>query len=252
VTFQDHFSSVAGPYARFRPSYDAALFTELAARAPARERAWDCGTGSGQAAIGLAAHFRSVVATDPSTAQLAAWADRAPGVARVACTAEAAALADGSVDLITVAQALHWFDTAAFYGEVRRVARPGGLLAVWSYALCRIDAAVDQAVDALYHDVLGAYWAPARRHVETGYRTLPFPFTEEPAPTGRDLTRALTRTELEGYVGTWSAVRAARRAGVEPLTGFRAALARAWPDAGDRRMARWSLAVRIGRVGTLG
>lgn len=248
MTFQDHFSSVARPYARFRPSYDAALFAELAARVPGRERAWDCGTGSGQAAMGLATHFGTVVATDPSTSQLVAWPGSAPGVARVACTAEAAALADGSVDLVTVAQALHWFDTAAFYDEVRRVARAGGLLAVWSYTLCRIDAGVDDALDALYHDVLGPYWAPARRHVETAYRTLPFPFAEEPAPAGLFLTRALTRVELEGYVDTWSAVRAARRAGVDPLTAFRAGLVGAWPDAHEPRVARWPLAVRLGRV----
>jgi ubiquinone/menaquinone biosynthesis C-methylase UbiE len=249
VTFQDHFSSVATPYARFRPSYPAALFSDLVRRARRRDRAWDCGTGSGQAAEGLAGHFRQVVATDPSGPQLRAWQRPRPGVARVACTAEAAALADASVDLVAVAQALHWFDAEAFYAEVRRVARPEGLLAVWSYDLCRVEPAVDAVLDALYHEVLGPHWAPERRHVETGYRTLPFPFDEETAPRGLVLERALTRPELEGYVGTWSAVRAARKAGNEPLTAFRSDLASLWPDPGRRLTARWPLAVRVGRVG---
>lgn len=248
MTFQDHFSAVAGAYARFRPAYPPALFQALARLTAGRDRAWDCGTGSGQSAAGLAKWFRQVVATDPSEAQLRAWPRAAPAVRRVACTAEAAALADASVDLITVAQALHWFDVDAFYRQARRVGRPGSTLAVWSYSLCRVDAAVDAALDSLHHDALGPFWAPERRHVEAGYRTLPFPFDEEPAPEGLFLERRLTRPELEGYVATWSAVRAARRAGVDVLPRFRETLAGAWPHAHVARRARWPLAVRIGRL----
>jgi SAM-dependent methyltransferase len=248
VTFQDHFSTVASPYARFRPSYPASLFAWLAHRVPRRERAWDCATGSGQAARGLTAHFRVVLATDPSRAQLAAWTATAPGVVRVACTAEASALADRSIDLVTVAQALHWFDTDAFYDETRRVVRPGGWLAVWSYALCRLTPAVDHVLDTLHHEVLGPYWAPERRHVESGYRTLPFPFDEQAAPEGLFLERDVTRGELGGYVSTWSAVRAARREGLDPLAAFQSELARVWPDGDHRLRARWPLSVRVGRM----
>lgn len=255
MTFQDHFSSVADRYARFRPSYPEALFAELARRVPSRDRAWDCGTGNGQAARGLARYFQLVIASDPSRAQLAAGSgasaeDRARGrLVRVACTAEAAALAPRSVSLVVVAQALHWFDTDAFYAEVRRIGRPGGLLAVWSYGLCRLTPAVDEVLDTLYHDGLAGHWAPERRHVEAGYRTLPFPFDEEAAPDGLALERELTRAEVEGYVGTWSAVRAARKSGTDPLADFGRALAEAWPAGLERLTAQWPLAVRFGRIG---
>lgn len=250
MTFPDHFSSVAGRYARFRPSYPVELFADLAARAPTLDRAWDCGTGNGQAARGLAMHFERVVATDASVSQLVE-ATRDPEthrVARVAGVAERAPLADHSIALTAVAQALHWFDLETFYGEVRRVVRPGGVLAVWSYALCRVESGVDRVLDRLYHDVLGPHWAPERRHVEAGYRTLPFPFDERPAPSGLVIRSALGRGALAGYVGTWSAVRAARRAGTDPMPAFLADLEHAWPD-GERWLeARWPLSVRVGHV----
>ncbi len=256
MTVQDHFSTVASGYARFRPTYPDRLFATLADRAPTRDRAWDCGTGNGQAARGLARYFTLVIATDVSVAQLRegdaaghATGGRVGRVPRVAAAAEAAPLADRSVSLATVAQALHWFDTGAFYEEVRRVVRPGGLLAVWSYALCRISPPVDAALDRLYGNVLGRYWAPERRHVESGYRTLDFPFDEEDAPGNLFLSRAVDRADIEGYVATWSAVRAAHRAGLDPLPQFRRELADVWPDRRVRLEARWPLSVRLGRIG---
>lgn len=252
MTFPDHFSQVASPYARFRPTYPAELFAELAVRAPAHDRAWDCGTGNGQAAWGLARHFAFVVATDASVSQLgqARARDGPPGgrVAFLAGAAERVPLAARSIALATVAQALHWFDADAFYGEVARVVRSGGLLAAWSYSLCHISPAVDRAVGALYHEALSDYWAPERRHVETGYRSLGFPFDEEPAPTGLTLRRPMTRADLEGYVATWSAVRTARSAGVDPIPAFLDELNGAWPEPDRALEARWPLSVRIGRV----
>ena len=144
-SFDDRFAFAAGAYASYRPRYPDALFDWLRARLPAAQRVWDCGTGSGQAAASLAERFQLVVATDPSLAQLA-HAERANAPHYVAMTAEAGALVSGSMDLVTVAQALHWFDRGAFFLEARRVLVPGGLLAIWSYGLPSIEPAIDEVL----------------------------------------------------------------------------------------------------------
>ncbi len=179
--FKDHFSDQSGDYLRYRPSYPDALFAYLAEISPTRHLAWDCATGSGQAAQGLSAHFEKVIATDASAAQIDSAIPTANVHYRVA-SAESSGLPDHSVDLVTVAQALHWLDLERFYDEVRRVLKPGGLLAVWSYNLLRTDSAIDAQVDAFYSRTVGPYWPPERRWIENGYRDLPFPFPEMAPP----------------------------------------------------------------------
>jgi ubiquinone/menaquinone biosynthesis C-methylase UbiE len=202
------FSSVAASYARFRPTYPPALFEWLATLAPARERVWDCACGSGQASVSLAAYFAQVVATDASAAQIAQAQSHARVEYRVA-PAERSALADASCDLITVAQALHWFDTAAFYAEARRVGRPGGALAVWTYLPPRLaEPALQARFAAFYRDVVGPYWTPERRHVESGYDTLAFPLERIAQPSHIATLRVEMHWTLEdvlGYVRSWSA-----------------------------------------------
>ena len=174
-SFKDHFSAHASAYARYRPRYPEALFAYLASLCPAHDLAWDCATGNGQAARSLTEHFARVVATDASADQLAHAAPHEQITYHVAPAAQSP-LASHSADLVTVAQALHWLDLDAFYAEVRRVLKPGGVLAVWTYGLLRINPAVDAVIQRLYTDIVGAYWPPERRHVEDGYRALAFPF----------------------------------------------------------------------------
>ncbi len=244
--FKDHFSGHAGGYSRHRPDYPAALFDYLASRAPARTRAWDCATGSGQAARGLASHFEEVVATDASASQLA-HASAPAGVRFRVAAAEASGLDDESVDLITVAQALHWFDLEGFYPEARRVLRPGGLLAAWCYGLFGATAAVERAVARLYRDIVGPCWPPERRLVDLGYATLPFPFREL-APPQFGMRRRLTLDELLGYLYTWSAVqRYLRERGEDPLLRIMDELRGAWPGGGRRLEVRWTLRLRVGQ-----
>ena len=248
MSFQDHFSRAAGAYAAFRPTYPAALFDALAGLVPAHRTAWDCATGSGQAACALAARFERVVATDASAEQIAA-ARAHPGVEYRLAEAGDSGLEAGSIDLVTVAQALHWFDLGRFYAEARRVLVPGGVLAVWTYADPRLDEpALDAAIRRFTRGTVGAFWPPERRLVDDGYRSLAFPF-EEIALPGFVLERAWTLPELAGYLRTWSASqRYLDRHGADPVLLFEAEARAAWGDPALRRTARWPLAVRAGRA----
>lgn len=244
--FRDHFSGVAEGYARFRPGYPAALFAWLAERAPGRRLAWDCATGSGQAALGLAEHFARVVATDASAEQVAS-ARPHPRVELRVAPAERSGLDDRSAELVTVAQALHWFDVPAFFAEARRVLRPGGLLAAWCYGNPVLpDAALERTLVDFYDGVVGAYWPPERRLILEGYASLPFPFREV-APPPLAMEADLTLDGLAGYLRTWSATsRYLAAHGVDPVDDLVERFRADWSDPDATRRVRWPLTVRAG------
>ncbi|HEX6535336.1 MAG TPA: class I SAM-dependent methyltransferase [Gemmatimonadaceae bacterium] len=244
--FKDYFSRQAAEYAGYRPTYPAELFAWLAAEAPSRDAAWDVGTGSGQAAVGLAEHFARVEATDPSATQLAHAVPHERIRYRQA-RGEDSGLADTSASVVTIAQALHWLDLPAFWREVRRVLRPRGIVAAWGYDLVRVSPEVDAVVDHFYGVTLRDYWASERRLVDDHYRSVAFPFTElEPPPFAM---RAMwPRERLVGYLRTWSAVRTyLEREGRDPVADIEPAIAAAWPG-GEPRTVRWSIFIRAGRV----
>ncbi|MDB4892205.1 MAG: ubiE/COQ5 methyltransferase family protein [Gemmatimonadetes bacterium] len=244
-SFMDHFSESAALYASYRPSYPAELFAWLAETTGSRERAWDCGTGNGQAAEALAAHFAEVVATDPSHAQLA-LARRAERVHYAAMTAEASALASNSVQLITVAQALHWFDLSRFYTEARRILSPGGTLAVWTYGLLSVTPEIDVLIWSFYKDTLGVYWPAERALVDAAYAGLAFPFAERVAP-GFVMTTNWTLDQLSGYLDTWSAVSKYRNInGASPVGRFISSLQMIWGDNATARRVTWPMKFKIG------
>ncbi len=246
--FKDHFSSGAGDYARFRPRYPDALFADLAALSPGRRLAWDCATGNGQAAEGLAPHFDEVVATDASAEQVAA-APHHPRIRFAVAPAESSGLAAASVDLVTVAQALHWFDLEAFYAEVRRVCRQGGLVAVWSYGLLRLEGEVGTLIDHFYHQTIGPHWPPERRLVDAGYKGLPFPFSPV-SPPAHAMATSWSLPELLGYLRTWSGVkRFETNQGFNPVARLEPELNSLWGDPAKPRDVRWPLTLRLGRVG---
>jgi len=240
------FSSVARAYANFRPGYPPELFGWLARVSPSRESVWDCGCGSGQASVPLAEHFAVVHATDAAPEQIAA-AKSHPRVRYSVTPAEHSGLPDQSMDLVTVAQALHWFDVAAFFAEATRVARPRALLAVWNYPRPRFaDAELDRRFFAFYSQVVGPYWPPERRHVEEGYKSLPFPFEEVATPEfGFELRWDLD--QLAGYASSWSATARYRQAlGTDPVPLLRASIEPAWPAAGASVPLRMPLGLRVG------
>ena len=245
--FADHFSSVAEGYASYRPQYPQELFAYLAGLTSGRDVAWDCAAGSGQATMSLLPYFNRIIATDASAAQLAA-APSHPKVSYHVALAETSGLADSWVNLITVAQAVHWFDIDRFYLEAKRVLVPGGVIAVWSYALHRVgDGEIDRAIAFFYKHIVGAYWPAERALIEAGYRTIPFPFEEE-SPPAFEMTAQWTLGQLLGYLRTWSAVERYRAAkGVDPVGVLEKQLA-PWWGAEDRvRKVTWPIALRVGR-----
>ena len=245
MSFADHFSGHAADYARYRPDYPAALYVHLTGLCARRVRVWDCGTGNGQAALGLAAHFHDVIATDPAFNQVRN-AEAAANVHYAVARAEAAPLADASVDLITVAQALHWFEFDRFYTQARRVLTRGGVLAVWGYGLNEISTEVDDVIHHYYTDIVGPYWPRERRYLDERYTTIPFPLAEEAAPSFY-MEATWSLAEFRGYLATWSAAqRYARERGHDPLGLIDAPLAAVWGPA-PRRVA-WPMYLRVGRA----
>jgi SAM-dependent methyltransferase len=241
---QDHFSKLSRQYAASRPRYPRALYEWLVQIAPGRERAWDCACGNGQAASDLASYFLQVIATDLSAEQLRE-ATPHPRIEYRVAVAESSGLPVGSVDVVTVAQALHWFELNRFYQEVRRVLRPGGVLAAWCYGAGSIAAdRADAVFQDFYHSVVGPYWQPERKLVEDGYRTLPFPQPELTAPI---LTMELNWTleQLIGYVRSWSATALyAQSRGSDPVPELYSGLLRSWGDPRSRQRICWPLSVR--------
>lgn len=243
---KDLFSGHSADYAKARPTYPDALFDALIEASPGRGLAWDCATGNGQAALPLAERFEAVWATDLSARQLA-QAPSHPRITWHAAPAGESGLSSRVADLVTVAQAYHWFDHEAFHLEAERVLRPGGLVAVWCYNLLTCTPAVDALLAHYYHDRLGAWWEPERRLVEEGYVSIPWPFDPVPLPSFQ-MRHTWTLPQLLAYLGTWSALRTCReRTGSDPLAELTPALTEAWGDAATREL-RWPLTLRAGRV----
>lgn len=246
-SFEDHWSTQAGQYASFRPNYPDELLAYLASLVSQRELAWDCGTGSGQAAQGLAKYFTHVIATDGSADQIAQVVPSERIEYRVA-RAEDVNLPPHSVDLITSAQAVHWFDLDSFYPLVRRAAKPDGVLAVWMYHLPVISPDIDPIVESFYTNILAGFWPDRFYYLEARYRTLPFPFEEIETPAF-EMRASWKLDQLSGFLDTWSAVRRFRsERGQHPLQILWPELSKAWGQPDQTRLIRWPVYLRAGKI----
>ena len=242
----DHFTAVAKQYVRSRPTYPSELFDWLARACPGRDLAWDVGAGNGQASVALANRFDKVLATDLSEAQIRQAITHERVEYRVA-PADRSGLPDASADVVTVAQALHWFDLDAFYAEVRRVLRPGGLIAAWTYGVLHVEGdAVEERVSHFYHHVVGPYWPAERRHVETAYTLLPFPFDAVESPAFA-IRLSWTLDDLLGYCRSWSATSRYQSAtGSDPVIALETELVSVWGERDRLRLVTWPIAMRAG------
>jgi SAM-dependent methyltransferase len=244
--FKDHFSSHATAYAAFRPTYPPELAAWLAAIAPAPGLALDVGAGSGQLSRLLAEHFEQVVATEPSARQIES-AVRHPKIDYRVAPAERCDLPDGSIDLLTAAQAAHWFDLPAFFAEARRLLKPGGAIVLISYAGMEHGGPIESMIDAFRLNTLEEYWPAERMLVENGYRDIDLPF--EPIAAPRLFIEVhWPLAAMIGYIDTWSAIRAMERdKGREIFEIFLAELTRTWGDPETTRRIRWPLTILAGR-----
>jgi SAM-dependent methyltransferase len=239
------FGARAGAYANFRPQYPAALFDWLASHCAERQRALDIACGNGQASVPLRQHFAQVLACDASIEQLRA-VDSPADITLFVADAEAQPLSSASLDLIVVAQALHWFATPAFFAEVTRLLKPDGLFGAWCYGLMHINDPVDELIDDFYRGTLQGYWPPGRASVDSGYREIqmPFPRLEPPAFA---IEAHWSITQLTGYLRTWSAVQYwERQRGRDPVSELEPALRKAWGDIKQPRLVRWPLHLLVG------
>ena len=246
MILRDHFAGVASAYAAFRPSYPEPLFDWLASVAPAHRLAWDCACGSGQATVPLAGRFLSVAGTDASLKQLA----NAPAIENAvysAAAAESSPFADLSVDLVTVGQALHWFDLETFFSEVRRVLIPGGIVAAWTYGMPEMDVpSIEAPIRSFINDTLGPFWPPEIAAVLDGYASIDLPFAEIEPPR-LEMTESWTLSRFLDFVGTWSGVARFREArGEDPVESLASDLFPRWPSPENRRRIRWRLKIRAG------
>jgi ubiquinone/menaquinone biosynthesis C-methylase UbiE len=201
---KDNFSLVSKEYAQFRPKYPAALFNFLFSLINEKSIAWDAGTGNGQVAGVLADYFTKVFATDISKNQLLN-AIKKKNIFYLHQAAEETTFPDNNFDLITVAQAVHWFNFDNFNKEVQRTLKPSGILAIFGYSLLRTATDADHLIEEFYNKKLGRYWDQERKYIEDGYHTIPFPFEEIPAPAF-EMEAQWSLQNLIGYFNTWSAV----------------------------------------------
>ncbi len=224
---KDNFSSQSGFYADYRPGYPQALFDWIFAHSPALNKAWDCATGNGQAAINLAVKFQTVYATDISISQLEKSIKK-DNIIYQQEQAEQPSFNDNSFDLITVAQSLHWFDHETFFNEVQRVAKPGALFAAWGYSLPRVITAINDIIDDFYSNIVGPYWDEERKHVDNEYASISIPFTVIPSPCF-SIGYNWDAEHMIGYLNSWSAVQHyIKGKGVNPVSLIENELRAAW------------------------
>lgn len=245
---KDLFSGHSDIYRKFRPAYPRALYKTVLENTPGRSRCWDCATGNGQVALELSDSFDEVYATDISKNQLL-QAPKRKNIAYSVQRAEQTNFEAHTFDLITVGQAVHWFDIPAFFREVNRVACPGGVLALWGYGLLHLnDEAIDSALSNFYHEVVGPYWDGERRYIDSGYETIPFPFREIVQMDGIQIEKPMDLQGLRGYLTSWSSVQNYIKVhNSNPVIPLINSLEAHW-GAGQTRTATFPIFGKIGKI----
>ena len=247
--FIDNFSCHSKEYSSSRPTYPDSLFEFLSAITPQKNLAWDCATGNGQSAIGLCKYFENVIASDASKNQIQHGFQR-ENIAYKIFPAENVNLDNNSVDLVTVAQALHWFDFEKFYTNVKRVGKKDGIIAVWSYDMHKINPQIDNISSRLNvgGEILGNYWAKETKYVKEKYKTIPFPFKEISVPAFKT-TLYWNLIQLWNYMRTWSSVKKYYSENKQdPLDLVKSELKSLWGDEHNKKEVTWNINIRVGVI----
>ena len=245
----DLFSKQATTYSQFRPQYPQELYQFLAECCKEKELAWDCATGNGQAACDLAKYFKKMIATDISEKQISN-ATKAPNIEYLVLKAEEPLpVKNGSIDLITVAQAIHWFDLDIFYNEAKRVLKPGGIMATWAYAFhSPIETQIDKILYEFCLETLGPYWKENVKWVWNKYKDLKFPFEEIKTPV-ITMNVNWNLDDLLGYFRSWSATQLyIDQHHEDPTVKLKEKLIPLWGDSQKTKKLEWELALRVGKL----
>ncbi len=243
---KDNFSQQSKSYAKHRPVYPQELFDHILSFVPQKILAWDCATGNGQTATVLSKYFERVYATDISKKQIEN-AVTASNIRYAIEPAEQTSLENNTVDLVTVSQALHWFEFDKFYKEARRVSKKHGIIAVWTYNLLRIDPITDKIIHHYHFDTLDKYWDKERSHVNDSYANIPFPFRQIAAP--EFFIKVKWNLEnLRGYLNTWSALQQFISVNnYNPVNGIIEEIQQNWPVE-ELRSVEFPLTIKMGYV----
>lgn len=247
LEFKDYFSAQALEYSKFRPKYPDELFSYLSSLSKYHKLAWDCACGNGQASIGLADYFDKVIATDASSSQLE-HAIQHPNICYKHAKAEKGGLETDSVDLVTAATAIHWIDTNEFYPEVKRVLKPEGIIAVWSYSSTVISPEIDKIMEYLSGTILKDVWPKENKKSWDFDNAIKFPFKNIEIPEFY-LEMYWNLSEFINYVNTWSAVQKYIIANKsKPVILIENDLSKLWGDKNEIKKIRWKLNIKTGRV----
>jgi len=244
----DNFSKQAETYKKYRPKYPEELYGEIIQFVRTKDVSWDCGTGNGQVAAELSKYFKKVYATDLSEKQLANVEKRKNITYKVE-RAENTSFRDNQFDLITVAQAIHWFDLDAFKREIRRVSKNEGIVSIWGYGLLRIETPIDTLIDNFYYDIVGPYWNSERKHIDNAYKSIQFDFEQINDDRDRFMTVNWNLRQLEGYLNSWSSVQnyTDKNKGVNPVAVLVQSLEQYWADKTIKEI-KFPIFLKVGRV----
>lgn len=247
MDFKDYFSTQAKEYSKYRPKYPAELFEYLSSQANSHDTAWDCATGSGQAAIGLEPYFKKIIATDASASQIE-HAELHSKIKYKVASAENSGLETHSVDLITVATAIHWINTDKFYPEVRRILKPGGVIAVWVYGSSTVEPEIDKVFARFLNDIIGSYRPAEIKKAINFEELIDFPFTTIKSPNFK-IKLEWNLREYLSFLYTWSSCQNyIKETGKNPIELVFESFKKAWGDENTKRTITWKLKIKAGRI----
>lgn len=245
---KDIFSTQSSSYKKYRPTYPSILYDDFLAHVDKKNECWDCGTGNGQVAVELSKHFNQVQASDISERQIKN-ATKKENITYSITRAEKTHFADNQFDLVAVGQAAHWFDFDAFNQEVKRVTKPGGVIAIWGYGLLKINAEVDSLIDRFYTEIIGPYWDKERRHIDNSYQSIKFDFEEVPYSKQRTIDVNWGLAQLQGYFNSWSCVQHYKKQnnGKNPVDELIEKISICWKS-GIKKDVKFPIFMRLGRI----